>query len=242
MRRPSFHRLVLLILLAWRGTAAAALAQPQTVVKLEPRAIQAVAGESVELRVAIEGVQNLGAFQFTLTYNPDLVEVEAISVGDFPASTGRNVNPLGPKLETGRALFGAFSFGEARGPDGDGVLAVVALTVKGSGTSELQLEDVQVVDVSGNRIPTQVEGGSIRVAGTPVPQSKAQVPAVATPATATPTTSLPLAATLTAMREGRDKPDTPSTPWQEWAIVVAVLAGLIGLIALLARQLARSVS
>lgn len=243
MRRLSFHRLILLVLLAWGSTVTATRAQSQAAVKLEPQSVQAATGTSVELQVAIESVQNLGAFQFTLVYDPDLVEVRAISVGDFPASTGRNVNPLGPKIEAGRALFGAFSFGNAAGPEGDGALAVVTLAAKKPGTSELRLEDVQVVDVAGNRIPTQVEDGSIRITGTPVARPKeATSTATTTTATSTPTTSLPLAATLTAMREGQSRSGSSGTTWREWVLVVAVLVGAIGLTALLARQLARSVS
>ncbi len=244
MRRPSFHRFILLVLLAWGSTVTATRAQSQTVVKLEPRSLQAATGTTVELHVVVEHVQNLGAFQFTLVYDPDLVEVQAISVGDFPASTGRSVNPLGPKIEAGRALFGAFSFGDAAGPEGDGVLAVVTLAAKGPGTSELRLEDVQVVDVAGNRIATQVESGSIRITGTPAAQPKEEATSTATTttATSTPTTVLPLAATLTAMRAQAGKPESTSATWREWAIVVAVLVGVIGLVVLLARQLARSVS
>jgi len=242
MRRPPLHRLILFLLLVWGATVATALGQPQTILRLQPQSIQAAAGRSIELRVVIDGVQNLGAFQFTLVYDPEIVKVEAVSVGDFPASTGRSVNPLGPKVENGRALFGAFSFGDAPGPNGNGVLAVVTLVAKGPGESELRLDDVQVVDIAGNRIPATVENGSIRITGTPVAQPKEASPTVTTTTvTTTPTTSLPLTATLTAMREGESRSGSPGATWREWAIVLVVLVGAIALVALLARQLARSV-
>ncbi len=235
----SFHRLALVIGLVWVVATPMVLAQPPATVRLEPSTIQAVPGQSIEVRVWIDNVRNLGAFQFNLLHNPEVLQIDSVTIGDFPASTGRNVNPLGPKIdpEAGRALFGAFSFGDPPGPDGSGVLAIVTLVVKGPGQSELTLDDVEVVDTSGAQIAVKVEGDTMIVSEGPAAQPQRTAPPTAT-VVVTPTVSIPLTATpMLAERLG----DAPDSTLREWVIVLLALAGVVGLVVVLARQLARSV-
>jgi len=63
--------------------------------------------------------------QRALNFDPAVVRVDNVTLGDFLGSTGRNTAPLGPEIDNdaGTVTFGAFSFGSEAGPSEEGVLA-----------------------------------------------------------------------------------------------------------------------
>jgi hypothetical protein len=134
-------------------------------VRLDPADSTVAAGSTFTVTVMIDQAADLGAFQFNLHYIPSTVQVEAITLGGFLASTGRTAAPAGPKIDnsTGFASFAGFSFGTQPGPNGSGALALVRFRAVGPGTSPLDLQNVQVLDTQVNsQVPT-VEDGSITV-------------------------------------------------------------------------------
>jgi len=157
------------------GTAASVVPSPgrskastqNPTVRLAPADSTVATGSTFTVTVMIDGAVDLGAFQFDLRYSPGSVQVEAITLGGFLASTGRAAASAGPKIEngTGFASFAGFSFGTQPGPNGSGALALVRLRAVGTGTSPLDLDKVQVLDTQVNpQVPT-VEDGSIMVEG-----------------------------------------------------------------------------
>jgi hypothetical protein len=209
---------------------------PESTVRVEPAEIQASAGEAVQVTIEIDNVMNLGAFQFDLTYDPAIVEIDNIALGDFAGGTGRSMNPLGPKIEAGKALFGAFSFGDAAGPDGSGTLAVVTLKAQTEGQTSLSLENVQVVDVRGGRITVSTVGATMMVSGSlPAAEGAASIP-VDEPtrgATATAETILP-SPEASAIAEG----DSASSA-RDWLVVGIALVGVVVLAVLAAHRMTR---
>ncbi|MFQ5593962.1 MAG: cohesin domain-containing protein [Anaerolineae bacterium] len=205
---------------------------PEPAVRIEPASIQVDAGSSVQIVIEIHDVVNLGAFQFDLTYDPAIVEVESISLGDFPGSTGRSVNPLGPRLEAGKAVYGAFSFGDSAGPDGSGALATVTLKALGGGQTPLGLGNVQVIDIGGGRIAAASQGATVTVSGSPRPPVERGVESAPT---ATAVTDAP-----PALPQGNvDAESNPASPLREWAITAVALLGIVALVILTARLMAR---
>lgn len=237
--------LVLLLSLAAlviRGPLAEA-ESPDPIVRLAPASVQVNAGETVQITVEIEDIANLGAFQFDLTYDPTIVAVESITLGDFPDSTGRNVNPLGPRIEAGKAVYGAFSFGDAAGPAGSGTLAIITLKALAGGETPLGLQNVQVVDVSGTRIPISTAGATVTVSGTaPAPVATTSEPTQAGAATATtsePTQVSTATAEVALPTPQVDGESSTTSPWIDWAIVAAALIVVVALVTFVARRLAR---
>jgi hypothetical protein len=146
-----------------RSKAEASTQNP--IVRMDPTNSTVAAGSTFTVTVMIDEAVDLGAFQFDLHYMPSTMQVEAVTLGSFLASTGRTAAPVGPKIDnsTGFASFAGFSFGTQPGPDGSGVLALVRLRAVGPGTSPLDLQSVQVLDTQANsQVPT-VEDGSITV-------------------------------------------------------------------------------
>lgn len=154
------------------AAATAALGQPQTqpIVRIDPPEIEVALGEAqsaeTAVDVVVEGVENLGAFQFTLAYDEEVLDLIGVTRGSFLTETGREAVCPDPLPEEGRVEFRCVTLGEEPpGPDGAGVLASVQLSAEAGGDSALDLEDVVITTIAGRPIPSVVEGGAIKVLG-----------------------------------------------------------------------------
>lgn len=165
---------------------------PETRMRLEPTDLVVSLHESFAVQVMIEEANDLGAFQFDLTYDPSILQVEEATLGDFLGSTGRSMVPVGPEVDNakGRVTFGAISFGSGPGPSGVGVLATIAFVAQGEGSSAVELREVQILDTAANAQGVTAEGGRIVVRGavTPTPMVTATPMPTAT-ATPVPTST-----------------------------------------------------
>lgn len=166
MSRFAIPFTVLLVVVALRGWVVPLHAQSGPVVSLEPANVSLAAGEEQTLEVRIAGGQDLGGFQFDLLFPPGSISLSQATLGPLLASTGRSALPLGPTSKPGRVSFGGFTFGDAAGASGDGVLAVLIVRGETPGRGELRLERVQVLDVRGNDLkPTAGGPGTLEVTG-----------------------------------------------------------------------------
>lgn len=209
---------------------------PEPAVSIEPASVEVGAGDTFQVSLEIRDVANLGAFQLDLTHDPAIVEVENINLGDFPGSTGRAVNPLGPRIEAGKVVYGAFSFGDAAGPDGSGTLATITLKALASGQTLLGLENVQVIDISGGRIRASTQGATVTVSGTPPARQPATTAGAVEPTRASTAT----AETLLTLAKEKTKANAQSaSPLRGWAITGAALIGVVVLVIFAARLMAR---
>ena len=152
------------------GTRASAISQVEprplmapAALRVEPASSTVMPGETFTVAVEIEGAVNLGGFQWTLSFDPAVVQVQEVTLGGFLASTGRNSATLGPEVDNdaGTVTFGAFSFGDQPGPNGNGVLAILTLTAQGTGDSPLALKSVQVADTGGQTQAVTAKGGRV---------------------------------------------------------------------------------
>ncbi|MBC7233440.1 MAG: hypothetical protein H5T68_09415 [Chloroflexi bacterium] len=136
------------------------------IVQVLPTLISANVGRAITITIAISNVNNLGAFEFTLAYSPSLVTVQNITLGEFPGSSRRTFNPLGPTIDNaaGTATFGAYSLGASPpGSSGSGALAHIWLQPHAVGTAPLHLSNVQVTDVPGNIIEVTTQDATLRI-------------------------------------------------------------------------------
>jgi len=127
---------------------------PQAVsLALDPAGMSAAAGQSFTVDVVGTGVENLGGFEFTLTYDSSLMELNSASLNDsFLGSTGRTFSATTPSNDsaTGTVSYGAFSLGTTPGPDGDGVLATFTFTMLTDGINNIQFSNAQVTTITGS--------------------------------------------------------------------------------------------
>ena len=174
----------------------AALQHPT--MRIDPAQSVVDVGETFTVTVMMDDASALGGFQFDLLYITTTVTVDDVTLGDFLGSTGRTIISLDPKIDNqkGRAIFGAFGYGYASGPDGTGALAIITLTAQGVGCSPLDLERILVLDTGSDQQTPTVEDGMVVAGGAPTPTSTPTV--ISTPTgTTTPTPTGTTTTTIT---------------------------------------------
>ncbi|MFZ1598774.1 MAG: dockerin type I domain-containing protein, partial [Anaerolineae bacterium] len=140
---------------------------PPAVVSVETNGAPVVAGTEFTVTVAARDVFNLGGFEFTLVYDPAILQAITATLAPFPASGGRPFSAPAPVIDqaTGRITFGAFSLGALPGVSGVGALASVRLHALGSGVSALHLDAAQVANTAGGGLRTETTDAQITVSG-----------------------------------------------------------------------------
>jgi len=145
-------------------TASLSLGQGPPVVSVTPAQSRVALSETVRISITIQDVSDLGAFQLDLVYSPTLARADGAAITGFLGSTGRNIALLGPTFDqtAGRVTLGAFSFGSAPGPDGDGVLAVITLTTYLTpGVTPLTLQNIQLLDTHANALSATLNNSQL---------------------------------------------------------------------------------
>ena len=130
---------------------------------VEPEMMVATTDDLFTLKVDISNVNDLGGFEFELIYDPAVVWVTDVQIGDFLGSTERTDVSLGPEInnDTGITAFGGFTFGEHSGPDGSGELATISFLAQASGSTEVLLKNVQILNTEAALLtPLMTSNGS----------------------------------------------------------------------------------
>lgn len=155
----------LLLPAVWRPGPPAATAQEPPTVYFAPEQLTATAGSTVTLQVRVRRAVSLAAYQLAIEYNPNVLELSQIEVGDFLSLTGRPVMDFPPVfLAPGRVLYQAVSAPGAPGVSGDGLLAVVHWQALADGFSPVSLPEVLLVSAGAEE--TAIEGrGAVVVVG-----------------------------------------------------------------------------
>jgi len=138
-------------------------------------------GPEFKVNIVVDDVTNLAAFQFSLSYDPSIIQYVGVTEGPFLGSTGREPQCTEPHVQTGQPETLSFncatlgppvSLKGTAGPDGSGVLAEVTFAPVGGGTTPLDLKAGILVaaelDAQGRpaQIETAVQGATLDVAST----------------------------------------------------------------------------
>lgn len=138
------------------------------IVKIVPAHSEVRLHSKVTSDVLVESVSNLGAFEFDLSYDGKIVQVDSssdVTLGSFLGSTNRSVAPIGPVIDNdvGLLKFGGFSFGSNQGPTGGGILASIIWTPKDTGSTILDFQKIQLTDQDGKIIPVSTKNHTIKI-------------------------------------------------------------------------------
>jgi hypothetical protein len=126
----------------------------------------------VRVDVTARDVTDLGAFEFIMTFNGEVLEVGRndqggyrIEQGDFLGSSGREVFCGEPTIDTNALRYFCTTLGaEPRdGAEGEGLIASVFFETKGEGQSNLQFSHAQLTTPPGDRIDTEWQAGVIEI-------------------------------------------------------------------------------
>mgnify|MGYP001386335599 FL=1 len=117
------------------------------------------------IQAQVEKSSELHAFEFTLSFPPDLLEATSATLGPFLTSTGRPPFTLPPDIDntTGRVKFGAATSGGNPGATGNGELATVCFTPEKAGTAALDMLVGKLSGPGGAAIPVSLAGGSVTI-------------------------------------------------------------------------------
>jgi tetratricopeptide (TPR) repeat protein len=79
--------------------------------RLDPASTSVQPGDAVFVDAIAGDVLDVGGFEFALTFDPGVLQVEAVTLGEFLGSTGRTVSAMGPTIDNaaGSLAFGAVS-------------------------------------------------------------------------------------------------------------------------------------
>ncbi len=172
------------------------------VVFIDPASQSAVEGDYLTVDVKVNEVLDVGAYQFTLLFDPSVLTPVGVSDGTFLGSTGRSETCSTPVVSAGAVTFGCTSSGGEAGASGSGLLAEAIFQAAGAGISSVDLTSSELFDSSGGTISIGVVGGSVFVS--PRTETPTDTP-TETPATTDTPTVIP---TLT------DTPTETPTPTQ----------------------------
>ena len=126
--------------------------------RLDPGSFKVSGGSGTlfTVDVILEGVTNLGAFEFTIQFDPSFVQLAGIRTGPFLGSSGRAVTCYRRSAAPNAVTFGCTTSNPTPpGPGGGGVVASLDFLVQGFafGQTDLLLGRCQVADVLGTGIP-----------------------------------------------------------------------------------------
>jgi hypothetical protein len=135
-------------------------------------------GPEFKVNIVVDDVTNLAAFQFSLSYDPSIIQYVGVKEGSFLGSTGREPQCTEPRIQPGQPETLSFncatlgppvSLKGTAGPDGSGVLAEITFAPVGGGTTPLDLKDGILVaaelDAQGQpaQMETAVQGATLDV-------------------------------------------------------------------------------
>jgi hypothetical protein len=165
----------------WTGLAVAVLAlvaglavtgAQQARVHLEvPQQQINAKGAPFPVTVLIDGVENLGAFEFLFAFDAKLLKFVEAKEGAFLGSSGREVQCLSPRASEGLVKFTCLTLGPTPdGPSGSGVLATVTLEPLAEGTSGLELRGITITNPAATKLPITSQDSLVAV-GQPLESS-----------------------------------------------------------------------
>jgi len=161
-----------LALSAWSAPVLAAGAQVTLVATPNP----ATQGSTVDVDVLISQVTDLYAYQFSISFNPTLLQVSGLAMGSFLSAGGATFSNTGTIDNTAGTVTFVYNslVGALPGVSGSGTLLTLHLNAIGTGTSALGFVPDDTLFVDSNITPiglTTVDSSLQVAAAVPEPES-----------------------------------------------------------------------
>lgn len=160
--------------LALSALAAPALADPKLSIGV-PADPVTLSVDGVDIAVAVLNVTDLYAYQFTLSFDPSVLQLTGVTAGSFMGTGGTTFFDGGVIDNVGGTVSFVFDtlIGAVPGVSGSfGVLARFHFDTVALGVSALNISDELLLNSNGDTLPVQVFGNSVTVAAVvPEPSS-----------------------------------------------------------------------
>jgi hypothetical protein len=110
--------------------------------------------------VYVTGAENLGGFEFSVDWDPAVLDFVDINNGPFLGSTGNTINCSSPTVGTGTLTFDCAAVLGILGPTGDGTLATIEFSTVADGGTLIDLHSSVLTTLLLLQQPsTEVDGG-----------------------------------------------------------------------------------
>ena len=127
-----------------------------TIVLIDPQRIQATPTQTNTVDIFITNITNIGAFQFDIVFDPNVLTITSASAGNFISSTNREIMAAEAVITNGKLTFAVVTKGVQDGPSGSGKLASILFTINDLPdndlkytTTTLDLDNVLISDIQG---------------------------------------------------------------------------------------------
>ena len=127
-------------------------------------ATRSLADGAFDQQIDVKHASNVAAFEFLLHFDPAILQVESVSIGDFLSVPGCSVLPVEPVIDNsaGTVKYGAASYGSC-GASGQGTLAHIRFQPIATGASPLRLTGTEWGDPLGNGLPHFTSDGQVTI-------------------------------------------------------------------------------
>ncbi len=153
--------------------SASAMAAPTMSVVATPNPV--LIGSPLMLDVLISDIADLYAYQFTLSFNPAVLQFATATEGAFLTTGGSTLFDGGTANNTTGTISFVFDtlIGAVPGVSGSGLLAKLNFTTAAVGVSTLTFSDVVFLDSSLNDIALLAPSATVQVSAVPEPANYA---------------------------------------------------------------------
>lgn len=139
-----------------------------TTVAVTPASLAGAPFVALDVPIEIQNVCDLGAFEFSLSYDPALLQFASVTYESFIGSTGRAVQCFAPTVLTGLVRASCVTLGAAPpGASGVGPLATVRFIPLALGSAVLDVHDVVLLAPNASTIPASVADGLAAITACP---------------------------------------------------------------------------
>ena len=137
----------------------------QAIVHVNPVTQAVDVNDTVTVTIDVANVTDLYAFQLEVGFDPDVLRLDSIEEGDFLRSGGTTVGFDGSINNTAGTITGFFYtlIRPVPGVTGSGALATLIFTGLTNGTSDIELNNVKLVDSNIIEIPSSTTDGTVTV-------------------------------------------------------------------------------
>jgi len=174
---------VFVFLSAFAFSLKTSVAQSEAVIYVSPEMNSAAPGESFNIMVDVKQAENVYSWQFKLSWDPTVLEVQDVIEGDFlDQRVYKTMFQEYINNEAGNLVVVCFFLGEPRGSSasGGGTLATVTFHVKDTGYTTLLLYDTELLDYDILELPHTSEPGYFQY-GVTIPSLNVVLPSIVDP-------------------------------------------------------------
>lgn len=168
---PALARRLAAALLLAAGAASAALAAPVLSIVATPDPV--APGATLELDVRVAGIADLYAYQFSLSFDPTVLQASGYGAGGFLSAAGPAATDGGSVDNAAGTISFAYGalLGAVPGASGGGSLARFSFHVVGAGATVLNFSDVVFLDAGLNDIAVGYGPATVAVSSVPEPSA-----------------------------------------------------------------------